>query len=247
MGAARPCSHKHQAWRDRRAHVQYVDYQMALRQKAPPGGSAAAGRRYRGRLIVERSTQTDAHIAVSLVAEVVVQSALSRLGGTGPSADSTADEALHALIAGVRYAQATGVGVAGSLLPTLKRLAAQHDANVAQEQISDGGCCAQQSEGCSGARTAADANLGPTSASAEPESTAEVSSCQRTCSSASQNCLQHASVGSSGGFERGAGTGTDGGEDVACTAAVEWRLVQQQLLSSTWHDEVSVQGTLHLC
>lgn len=211
---------------------------MALRKAPAPSGGGAAGRRFRGRLIAEASTQTDAHLAVSLFSEVAVQSAVSCLGGVGPGADGAADEALHALIAGVRYAQAMGVSVADSLLPALKQLAARYEAEAAQpheplrspehERV---GVCGNI---CNVARDQGYCTV---------PAPAEHAACTQPAASPAEVAYLWASREGHPNIESTShGAMADGAE-----CAAEWRMVQKRLLCSTWHDKVRVVSPSAAC
>lgn len=95
----------------KRAHFQFVDYRMSLRRTRMPDGSQKQPARFRGKFVSEQATQTEAHLAVSLVAEMVLHSALQNVpqGKTRTADAAISDEALHALLATVRYVQQNGL------------------------------------------------------------------------------------------------------------------------------------------
>lgn len=105
-------SHAQQLPVKRRAHFNYVDYQMALRFEIAPDGSRKQHRRYRGRFVSEGSCQTDSHLSVSLLAELTLRSAMNELVtpvAAGHGAAALSDEALHAMLACARYMQLHGL------------------------------------------------------------------------------------------------------------------------------------------
>jgi hypothetical protein len=106
---------QNRAWLERKMHFQYVDYQLALRSKILSSGACIHNRRFRGRLISESCTQTDPHLAVSLLSEIAACSALCELGRMSVGKDPTADQALHAMLAVIRYAHTHGLSMAPHL------------------------------------------------------------------------------------------------------------------------------------
>jgi hypothetical protein len=123
----------HQQHLDRRAHFNYVDYQMALRSRNICDGTHKSQRRYRGRFVSERGTQTEIHLGVSLLAEMALRSALNSLtaGETSSTDASLSDQALHALIANARYMQAHGLSALPHLNDAMMSIAKTQAANPA--------------------------------------------------------------------------------------------------------------------
>ena len=89
-------------------HFQYVDYCLSLRTLRMPDGTLRQPQRFRGHFVAEAGSQTEAHLGVSLVAELVAQSALQRLPAETQDG-AGAEEALHALLAALRYMQTHGL------------------------------------------------------------------------------------------------------------------------------------------
>ena len=86
-------------------------------------GSTKQPRPFRGRFVSERSCQTEPHLCTSLVAELVARSALQQVPSTEHDA-TLADEAVHALLAALRYVQLHGVcGQAEALVAEAYNLA----------------------------------------------------------------------------------------------------------------------------
>jgi hypothetical protein len=88
---------------------------MALRTLRLPDGTRKQPRRFCGKFVSEASCQTEGHLAVSLLAEMVVTSALQQMPARGAAPDAEmSDEALHALLAALRFVQAHGLGLHAS-------------------------------------------------------------------------------------------------------------------------------------
>ena len=138
----------------RRAHFQFVDYRMSLRRMRMADGNQKQPQRFRGKYVSEAGTQTEAHLSVSLVAELVLQSALVSMPKDHQVHDDAAisDEALHALIATMRYVQQHGMmqhagqqvqaalAAASAAKPQLSKQHAKHVAESNKVSNADAAC-----------------------------------------------------------------------------------------------------------